>query len=68
MLLFKKKKRTIQEKEEEGMLAAVSIIGGADGPTSVFLAGKLGSFWGIFLTAAAILAAVLIVWRLRKRR
>lgn len=30
---------------------AVSIIGGADGPTSIFLAGKVGAgfFWGTYL-------------------
>lgn len=31
---------TVQAKEEEA--ASISIIGGADGPTSIFLAGKLG--------------------------
>ena len=49
---------------------AVSIIGGADGPTSVFLAGKVGD--GISLTLIAvgvvILAIVLALFLHRKKR
>ena len=43
---------------------AVSIIGGADGPTSIFLAGKVGGgfFWGTYLIwLLVILAGVGIV-------
>ena len=43
---------------------AVSIIGGADGPTSIFLAGKVGAgfFWGTYLIwLLVILAGVGIV-------
>ena len=49
---------------------AVSIIGGADGPTSVFLAGKVGD--GISLTlivvGVVILAIVLALFLHRKKR
>lgn len=48
------------------MLGTVQIIGGADGPTSIFIAGRLGDPWTKILFPAAlclgILAAVLI-WR-----
>lgn len=47
---------------------AVSIIGGADGPTSVFLAGKVGADISIGLITTGIILVVLaiIIW-LRKR-
>lgn len=43
--------------------ASISIIGGADGPTSVFLAGKLGSSagTGMVLTGAFLAAIVVII-------
>lgn len=46
----------ISMKQKEAM--AISIIGGADGPTSVFLAGKLGttSFLAIIVVAVVLLA------------
>ena len=46
---------------------SVSIIGGADGPTAVFLAGKMGDGFKtgiiIFVTAMLILAAVMVLWK-----
>lgn len=50
---------------------SVSIIGGADGPTAVFLAGKVPSRWGITAAAAGIVLLLLIVWlilRIRKKQ
>ena len=50
---------------------AVSIIGGADGPTSIFLAGKVGVgfFWGTYLIwLLVILAGVGIVIYIRKKK
>lgn len=38
----------------------VSIIGGADGPTSVFVAGKLGRPLGLFAAAAAAITVTVI--------
>lgn len=47
---------------------AVSIIGGADGPTSVFLAGKLNSNLSIFLILIGIiLLATALVIRLKRK-
>ena len=49
------------------MNAAISIIGGADGPTSIFIAGKVGT--NTWLVAAAIIAVlVTVVYFIRKRR
>lgn len=46
---------------------SVSIIGGADGPTSIFLAGKVGGDFalsGILIGIVFIvLAVILLVWR-----
>lgn len=50
---------------------AVSIIGGADGPTSIFLAGKVGAgfFWGTYLIwLLVILVGVGIVIYLKKKK
>ena len=46
-----------------------TIIGGADGPTSVFLAGKIGSgFWiGIIVSAIAILLVTVLLAGLFRR-
>lgn len=48
---------------------AVTIIGGADGPTSIFLAGKIGvGFWiGIivFVIAVLLLTTLLLRWIFR---
>ncbi|GFH89243.1 hypothetical protein IMSAGC002_00488 [Lachnospiraceae bacterium] len=48
---------------------SVTIIGGADGPTSVFLAGKIGSgFWiGIIVSAIAILLVTVLLAGLFRR-
>ena len=42
------------------MSTSVGIIGGADGPTSIFVAGKIGSPWGLYIaTAVTLLITVL---------
>ena len=48
---------------------SVTIIGGADGPTSVFLAGKVGSgFWiGIIVSAIVILLVTVLLAGLFQR-
>ena len=48
---------------------SVTLIGGADGPTSVFLAGKIGSgFWiGIIVSAIAILLVTVLLDGLFRR-
>lgn len=54
-------------KEKEQM--SVGIIGGADGPTSIFLAGKVGggiSF--VFVTIGILLLVMAILWYVKQRR
>ena len=49
--------------------AAISIIGGADGPTSIFLAGKIGPPVDgllIALVAAVVVTVVYVVMKKRK--
>ena len=50
-----------------GNTASNSIIGGADGPTAIFLAGKLGDGFKtgivIFVIAMLLLAAVMVLWK-----
>lgn len=47
--------------------ASISIIGGADGPTSVFVAGKIGTgftTFGIVCGVVLLIAAIwLVVWK-----
>lgn len=52
----------------EERAAAIGIIGGADGPTSIFIAGKIGrpSVWEVIAAAAVAAAVIYLVWRLRK--
>lgn len=49
--------------------AAVSIIGGADGPTSIFVAAKLDeSFICLILAVGVILIVAAVIMVLKKRR
>ncbi|MCM1183366.1 MAG: hypothetical protein NC337_08335 [Roseburia sp.] len=41
----------------------LTIIGGADGPTAVFVAGEFGMGFLLFVAAVLLLAAILIFWR-----
>lgn len=48
--------------------AEISIIGGADGPTSVFIAGRLGGdFFNLLILIGVVLAAVVVILYLKKR-
>lgn len=51
----------------ENESVSFSVIGGADGPTSIFIAGKLGDGFitgvVIFVTVILLLAALLIFWK-----
>lgn len=40
--------------------SSVSIIGGADGPTSVFIAGKVGEPIGLYAVAATVITITII--------
>ena len=51
--------------------ATVSVIGGADGPTSIFLAGKVGAtvFWGVYVLGfVAVLFVVGIIVYIKKKK
>jgi hypothetical protein len=55
---------------QENNSVSISIIGGADGPTSIFLAGKLGTEFKITVALAVVLIIALIaviIWRLVKK-
>lgn len=49
---------------------AISIIGGADGPTSIFLAGKVGTGVAISPIAIGVILLVIgiVLWCTRKRK
>lgn len=40
--------------------ASVGVIGGADGPTSIFVAGKIGTPWGLYIATAVVIIATII--------
>ena len=56
-------------KEEYGMDASsVGIIGGADGPTAIFITGKFSS-WEVLLLAAVFAAVIVgVVFFVKKHR
>lgn len=48
---------------------SISVIGGVDGPTSVFVAGKVGSDISLgLITAGVILIVVVVACLLKKQR
>ena len=49
---------------------AVSIIGGADGPTSIFLAGKVGGavFWGTYVLGFVLVLLIVGIWIYIKKK
>ncbi len=47
--------------------ASISIIGGADGPTSIFLAGTFGTPWGIYI-GTVVVVVVTIIYFIRKHK
>lgn len=47
---------------------SVSVIGGADGPTSIFLAGKVGGTWAVTgIIVGIVLLAIGIFILIRKK-
>ena len=57
-----------QRIEREMAEASVSIIGGADGPTSVFVAGKLnGDMANVFIIAGAVILGIVLLVYWKKR-
>ena len=62
--------RRISEHMEKKSYA-VSVIGGADGPTSIFLAGKVGSGFALVTCLLAVLILLLvggILYIIRKKK
>lgn len=54
-------------KQKEAV--SVSVIGGADGPTSIFLAGKVGNdFSGLGIVAGVILLVIAVVLLVIKKK
>ena len=47
--------------------SSIGIIGGADGPTSIFIAGKVGTPWGLYVATAVIVIAT-IMYSVKKRK
>ncbi len=59
------------EDMEQNHGVSVSVIGGADGPTSIFLAGKLGTGFKVMVALAVSLVVILIavvIWKVMKRK
>lgn len=50
------------------MSRSVGIIGGADGPTSIFLAGKIGTPWGLYIATAVVVVATIVYWVRKYKR
>ena len=48
--------------------ASIGIIGGADGPTAVFVAGKIGTAPVIGLAAIGVCLILAAVWVIKKKR
>lgn len=40
--------------------SSIGIIGGADGPTSILLAGKIGQPWGLYAVTAVVIGVTAI--------
>ena len=52
-----------------GNPTTIAVIGGADGPTAVFVAGKIPSSTWMFGTVAGVallIAGIFLIWRKRK--
>lgn len=50
---------------------AIAIIGGADGPTSIFVAGKVGGgdiFTGILVAVVIILLIIWVIYKCKKKK
>ncbi len=58
---------TVQETEPMSESEAIESIGGADGPTAVFVTGGFGSGTVVFSVLALIVIAVLVLSRKRKK-
>ena len=48
--------------------ASIGIIGGADGPTAIFVAGRTGFDWDVAIMAVVMIVCILAYFRLSKCR
>ena len=46
--------------------ASIGIIGGADGPTAIFVTGSSGFDWDVAIMAVVMIVSILIYFRLKK--
>ncbi|MBQ7838922.1 MAG: oxaloacetate decarboxylase [Lachnospiraceae bacterium] len=56
-------------KWKNKVVYSVGIIGGADGPTSIFVAGKVGNGAGILAVVAGIvilIAVAIFIWKKKR--
>lgn len=53
---------------KNNMSAGISIIGGADGPTAIFLAGTFGIPWGIYIGTAVVVVVTIIYFRRKHKK
>lgn len=58
---------TLPEETVSDNAASVSIIGGADGPTAIFLAGKLGNS-AAPIAFLALLLVIIVIFLIRKKK
>lgn len=49
------------------MNTSIEVIGGADGPTSIFVAGRIGTPWGVYF-ATTVVVITTIVYFIKKCR
>ena len=47
---------------------AIGVIGGADGPTSIFVAGKIGTPWGLYILTAAVVVITDIYFVMKRKK
>lgn len=50
------------------MNSSISVIGGADGPTSIFIAGKISEPWGLYIFTVIVVIINVVYWVKRARR
>ena len=48
--------------------SSIGIIGGADGPTSIFIAGKVETSWGLYAATAVVVVATILYFVKKRKR
>lgn len=52
----------------ERITRTVSVLGGADGPTSIFIAGKVGSSLPLYIITGVLAAATIVLYVTYKKK